>query len=49
MKKETGRHYKKVKWCDLDQESRQNMVNVFALLLKIDKRQNPDLYSNKKK
>jgi len=31
---------------DIDFESRQNLVGFFELLLKIDKRVNPDNYKN---
>jgi len=30
----------------LDEEARRNLVGFFALLLKVDKRNNPHLYAN---
>lgn len=29
---------------ELDDESRRNLVNLYSLLLKVDKRTNPDIY-----
>lgn len=36
---------KRIRFQDLDLESKQNLVNVFAWLIQQDKKQNPELYT----